>query len=295
MLEQIDVNIEEVNPSMSEMVMKSLKENLIVVIKRQSTNPIYLSRLIHNMSHIANWNQMAWDTDGNMLGQPTEYTDPWSVDTMPVQRVTGEKKNEEFTGIFPVGELDWHANLNGPTRADGVALQGFRDVAGTVTSWINTAVALKAMKEEIPSLYDDLHDVWCDYKYQGGLGWSTPANEMQYKYMMREVTEYSMRVLQQNVAGVEGMYLYTNNNQSSEHSYLIEEVQNFLHQERFMYHHEWEVGDIVLSDQLLTLHKRQPCSEAVLQKRILHRWTFPISNAEDPEFILKRNLHESLN
>lgn len=295
MLEQIDVNIEEVNPSMSEMVMKSLKENLIVVIKGQSTNPIYLSRLIHNMSHIANWNQMAWDTDGNMLGQPTEYTDPWSVDTIPVQRVTGEKKNEEFTGIFPVGELDWHANLNGPTRADGVALQGIRDVAGTVTSWINTAVAVKAMKEELPSLYDDLHDVWCDYRYQGGLGWSTPANEMQYNYMMREVTKYSMRVLQQNVAGVEGMYLYTNNNQTSKYSDLIEEVQKFLHQERFMYHHAWEVGDIVLSDQLLTLHKRQPCSEEVLQKRILHRWTFPISNAEDPEFILKRNLHESLN
>ena len=295
MLEQIDVNIEEVNPSMSEIVMKSLQKNLIVVIKGQSTNPIYLSRLIHNMSHIANWNQMAWDTDGNMLGQPTEYTDPWSVDTIPVQRVTGEKKDEEFTGIFPVGELDWHANLNGPTRADGVALQGIRDVAGTVTSWINTAAAVKAMKEELPSLYNDLHDVWCDYRYQGGIGWSTPANEMQYNYMMKEVTEYSMRVLQRNVAGVEGMYLYTNNDQTSKHSGLIEEVQMFLHQERFMYHHEWEVGDIVLSDQLLTLHKRQLCSEEVLQKRILHRWTFPISNAEDPEFILKRNLHESLN
>jgi len=295
MLEQIDLNIEEVNPSMSELVMKSLQENLIVVIKGQSTNPIYVSRLIHNMSHIANFGQMNRDTDGNWLGVPEGYIDPWSVDSMPVQRVTGEKKGEEFTGIFPVGELDWHANLNGPTRADGVALQGIRDVAGTVTSWINTAVAVKAMKEELPSLYDDLYDVWCDYRYEGGVGWSTPANDIQYKYMMQHVNEYSMRVLQQNVAGVDGLYLYTNNNQTSQHSDLIEEVQKFLHQERFMYHHEWEVGDIVLSDQLLTLHKRKSCSNEVLRKRLLHRWTFPISNAEDPEFILKRNLHESLN
>jgi hypothetical protein len=295
MLEQIDLNIEEVNPSMSELVMKSLQENLIVVIKGQSTNPIYVSRLIHNMSHIANFGQMNRDTDGNWLGVPEGYIDPWSVDSMPVQRVTGEKKGEEFTGIFPVGELDWHANLNGPTRADGVALQGIRDVAGTVTSWINTAVAVKAMKEELPSLYDDLYDVWCDYRYEGGVGWSTPANDIQYKYMMQHVNEYSMRVLQQNVAGVDGLYLYTNNNQTSQHSDLIEEVQKFLHQERFMYHHEWEVGDIVLSDQLLTLHKRKSCSDEVLRKRLLHRWTFPISNAEDPEFILKRNLHESLN
>ena len=293
MFEEIVINIEEVNPSMSEIVMRSLKENLIVVIKKQSTNPVYVSRLIHNMSHIANMYQLVWDTEGNVLGCPDSYIDPWDVKTMPVQRVTGEKKDKEYTGIFPVGELDWHANLNGPKRADGVALQGIRGVAGTVTSWINTAVALKALKEELPRLYEDLHDVWCDYKYEGGLGWSTPANKSQFEYMMLNANEYSMRVLQRNVSGVEGLYLYTNNNQKSQksqHIDLINQVQEFLHQERFIYHHEWEIGDIVLSDQLLTLHKRQPCSDEALQERLLHRWTFPISNAEDPEFILKRNL-----
>ena len=43
-------------------------------------------------------------------------------------------------------------------------------------------------------------------------------------------------------------------------------------------HYEWEVGDIVLSDQLLTQHKRQDAWDEVLEKRLLHRVTFNLSN-----------------
>jgi len=289
MIKCLDINIEETCPEMSEQVFSDLKEHLIVVIPRQTTDPIYASRLIHNMSYLANMDQLVWDTEGNMLGSPESYIDPWRVDTMPVQRVTGEKKADNYTGIFPVGELGWHANLNGPKRADGVALQGVRDVAGTVTSWINTAEVIKEMKVEEPDLYDSIQDKWCSYKYDGGLGWSTPVNEKQIAYMQKNANEYSMRILQKNVAGVEGMYFYTNNNQEAVDYELMSELKSFIHQERFMYHHHWEVGDLVLSDQLLTLHRREPYPTSVLEKRVLHRWTFPISNAIDPEYILKRN------
>ena len=44
-----------------------------------------------------------------------------------------------------------------------------------------------------------------------------------------------------------------------------------------MYHHEWETGDIVLSDQLLTLHKRGTDDPEILSKRVLNRITFHIS------------------
>ena len=56
-----------------------------------------------------------------------------------------------------------------------------------------------------------------------------------------------------------------------------------------MYRHEWEIGDIVLSDQLLTLHKRRQENDSVFKNRLLNRITFRLSNTGNPPFILTKN------
>ena len=285
-MKSLTLDITKTNKEMAEYVFSQLLEHLIIVIPEQDTNPVFLSRLIHDMSRIANFRQMVHDADGNYKGNPAEYIDPWKVDTYPVQRVTGEKRNGNYTGIFPRGELKWHANLNGPTRADGVGLQGIRGVEGTSTSWLNTKWARQEMYWMQEKL---LEDVWCDYRYESAKNWAdTP--EIQLKAMSRGNNSYRMRVLQENVGGTKGFYFYTNNELQMGNQELFEHLEAHLFQEKFMYHHNWKEGDIVLSDQLLTLHRRPPETQEVLEKRLLHRWTFPISNAEDPEWILKRNI-----
>ena len=63
-------------------------------------------------------------------------------DYTPIKRKQIDGKR---TGIFGSGVLDWHANLNGPTRADGVALQGWSHCEGTSTTWLNTTKVLNTV------------------------------------------------------------------------------------------------------------------------------------------------------
>ena len=57
-----------------------------------------------------------------------------------------------------------------------------------------------------------------------------------------------------------------------------------------MYTHMYEVGDIVLSDQLLSLHKRDQNDDETLSKRVLHRITFGLSNTDDRKWIEEKNI-----
>ncbi|OUU16682.1 MAG: hypothetical protein CBB97_22475 [Candidatus Endolissoclinum sp. TMED37] len=273
---ELEINIEQTSPVMSEAVMDVLKKDLIVVIKKQNTDSLNFARLIHNMSNIANWQQLSWKQDGSKF-EATEYLDPWECTFYPVQRVTAEKRDGQYTGIFPKGKLDWHANLNGPTRADGVALQGIRGVEGTVTSWLNTATALAEMPD---FLKNKLENAWCIYTYNME-NWADIPKE-QLEFMKKNPSSYYMKILQENIAGTQGMYFFNNNDVKivDKEPEIIDELTEYLFQEKFMYHHHWEVGDIVLSDQLLTLHRRPIRDDETFENRLLHRYTFPISNAK---------------
>lgn len=254
-----------------------LEQDLVVVIKQQPTDPLYFTQLIQTINPIANWQQCIWDEEGNDIGPPRRHDKPFSN----VQRVTGEKRDGESTGIFGIGKLDWHANLNGPDRADGVALQGIKGVEGTVTSWLNTSLALHTMPDELKTR---IEDVYCSY-YYNVLNWADIEFEAQKAYLANRQAPYEMWLEQENIAGVKGLYFYPNNDcqMQTEDVDLFEDLKEYIFQEQFMYHHEWQVGDIVLSDQLLTLHKRQLREENVFRKRVLHRLTFPISNTGNPK------------
>jgi alpha-ketoglutarate-dependent taurine dioxygenase len=275
----------------SNYIRELLLKELIVVIKKQDTNTRNYARLIHEIGDICNWNQMSSDFDGNQYPQFTEYPDIYNWDTskfFQIQAVTGKKTKEgQHYGIFPLGKLDWHCNLNGPDRADGVALQGIRGVEGTRTSWMNTAIALKEMPEE---LYERVRGKYANFRYNF-LKWSDVANEHQRQFMLNNQHEYKMWLEQENAGGVKGIYLYTNNDCEIEgdDGSLFQDLQDYFFQEKFLYHHDWEVGDIVLSDQLLTLHKRRIEVDEVFENRLLNRLTFKLSNTGYPQYIVDRN------
>jgi alpha-ketoglutarate-dependent taurine dioxygenase len=267
-----------------------LRKELIVVIREQDRDPINFAKLIHYIGGICNWDQLRRDIDGNFLTPFKSYPDieTWDKNKpFPVQRVTGEKKNGEFTGIFPLGKLDWHCNLNGPDRADGVALQGIKGVEGTRTSWNNTSLALKEMPKEIR---DRVRGKYAKFFYNP-TNWADIHNPHQLAGMLKNRHHYTMWLEQTNVGGVEGLYLYTNNDCEivGDDKALFTDLQEFLFQEKYIYHHEWSVGDIVLSDQLLTLHYRRQEADDVFEKRLLNRLTFRITNTGNPPVLVGRN------
>jgi alpha-ketoglutarate-dependent taurine dioxygenase len=290
-IEVLDFDITNFSEEDGNNLRELLMQELIVVIKQQDTNSLNYAKLIHQIGGMSNWNLMHTDYDGNSIGGLTAYPnlDEWDKNKFfPIQSVTGKKSKEgEFNGIFPLGKLDWHCNLNGPDRADGVALQGVRGVDGTQTSWLNTAIALKEMPEE---LYARVKGKYANFQYNF-LKWADVVNEKQKEYMMNNRHSYKMYLEQKNAGGVSGIYLYTNNDCEivGDNGSLFQELQNYFFQERFMYHHNWQVGDIVLSDQLLTLHKRRQETDDIFENRLLNRITFRLSNVGDPLYIVEQN------
>lgn len=255
-----------------------LEKELIVVLKKQDTDPRKYAKLVGDNFSIANYTQWIWNRNGDRVERPTQVPDynNWDdPDTYPIQRVTGMKKDKQWTGIFGSGTLDWHCNLNGPDRADGVALQALEGCEGTVTSWLDTSKALKDMPD---SFVSEIGKEYAEYEYSPEV-WGAGMPKEQLDIMIANKHTYKMWLIQENIAGVRGIYFYTLNRCSMFRKDLQEELEHRLFQEKYMYHHEWENGDIVLSDQLLTLHKRGTDDSDILAKRVLNRITFHISGS----------------
>ena len=65
--------------------------------------------------------------------------------------------------------------------------------------------------------------------------------------------------------------------------------------EKYMYTHYYEIGDIILSDQILSLHKRDTNEPELLADRVLHRITFRLSNIGKPTWCQTYNNIDKLN
>jgi len=243
-------------------------------------NPRKFTKYILSYGPIANWNQFVFDYYGNRISPPAEFPNPdnWKDDfTYPVQRVTGKKINNEFSGIFSTGILDWHSNLNGPTRADGVALLGVEEVAGTQTQILDTITALK----EIPTeLYDRVTDKVCEYEYEPS-NWAKGTPEKQLEGMKENASKYTMSIIQKNILGTKGIYFYPHNNCILEKS-LFDDLYDFLFQEKYITTLNWQIGDVLIMDQLTTLHRRvQNDPHITCPNRVLWRITFKLSNIDN--------------
>ena len=282
----IDVDINNLSNSDYEEIRNLLYKNLIVVLKRQTTCPATYTGFVNKIGRIANHSQFVFTQFGEKVDPPGYFIDPYDVEKpeyYPVQRVTGKKIDDQYTGIFATGTLDWHANLNGLDRADGVALQGYEGCKNTSTIWLNTNLAYNDL-----DFKEDLLGVYCEYEYSPEV-WSDGAPQRQIDAMKVNASKYKMWLIQENKIGVKGIYFYTNNRCKiiTEDNTLYQRLYDHMFQEKYMYHHWWDIGDIVLSDQLLTLHKRGQDDPNILANRILHRITFKISNENG--FISNRN------
>ena len=186
-----------------------------------------------------------------------------------VLRVTGKKNDKGEPGLFGhTSALDWHANQASNKNRDPIVwMYGAEGMEGSRTSFINMAKVYEGMSE---NLKKSIANLKCYFGYKAGKYSTTP-------YFRDHVnTENLFDLVMTTAAGITGIYypflqvfgMDGLNEQEFEeiHSELVHQI---LKDESYAYHHDWVNGQILLSDQWMSLHKRWEFDK--MEERVLHR------------------------
>lgn len=185
-----------------------------------------------------------------------------------VIRVTGEKNSKGEEGLFGHKHaLDWHANQpSSRDRKPLIWLYGEKGTSGSRTSWINNIMAYEALDDEFKAELQDI-EVYCGYK-KGGYSDS--------RYFKEHVnTDNPIKLIQTNEEGKTGLFfpflqIFGFKDKSEDYfNETMQRLREHVLNPRFAYHHDWQDGDIVLSEQWLSIHKRWEFDQ--MEKRVLHR------------------------
>ena len=195
-----------------------------------------------------------------------------------VVRVTGEKDEHGNIGLFGhVTELDWHCNQSAnPWRKPLVWLYGLHGTAGSRTSWTNSVLAYRDLPVQTQEEYKKI-------KMVNGFKKGAYSPDDFGKAIDINWT-YQPNLVHTNNAGITGLYfpflqihqiVDMDEEQSRE---FIVKLRDHVLQEKYIYHHDWQDGDVVLSEQWLGVHKRWPFEQ--IWTRLLHRITLDFDHAD---------------
>lgn len=192
-----------------------------------------------------------------------------------ILRVTGQQDKDGEPGLFGhKAALDWHANQpSNKQRAPLIWLYGSEGTKGSRTSWINNIASYEALSESMKAKIADIK-VYCGYergRYSPSTFFTDHVN-----------TDNAINLVHTNKEGKTGMFFpflqifgFEGYEQEAFEDIMQELTQHVL-KEQFAYHHDWDDGDVVLSEQWLSIHKRWDFDD--MDKRVLHRIAFDYSN-----------------
>jgi taurine dioxygenase len=233
--------------------------NMVVVFKEQSITPQDQARIcsvMGNMQLVSR--QLAIDSENSTI-----------------VRVTGKKDSQGREGLFGhTYALDWHANQpSNKERKPLIWLYGAEHTAGSRTSWINNIISYEALDNNFKKEIADI-EILCGYK-QGMYSYS--------EYFKEHVnTDNPIKLVQTNKESKTGLFfpfLQIFGFKDRDESYfndIMSKLKEHVLKEEFVYHHDWTDGDIILSEQWLSIHKRWPYDH--MDKRVLHRIALDYSN-----------------
>lgn len=278
-IENYDVT--KATPQEITVIAKLLYTNTIVVFTNQSLTPNEEAEFCYKFGDTQSYSEVAQNCVSN--------------DHLDILRVTGNKKN---TGAFPSpDELEWHlnksANLN---KKNIVYLYGVKGTFGSRTSWINSILAYQdlhhVVKKDIDSAKIKL--VTFGENFVDQINGSIHKKITSLDQLLESgdgsvIAEQLMPIVHTNILGVKGLYwpsrmVYAIDEDplsgkpswsESRSKEMIELLHNHVFQEKYMYHHDWNDGDLVLSEQFLGVHKRWPFPG--IEYRLLHRIEFDTS------------------
>lgn len=190
-----------------------------------------------------------------------------------IVRVGGGGHHHGQPGVFEhVSDLDWHCNRTGSEDRDPLIwLYSVKDSVGSRTSWINNILSYQDLDQELKEQIKDS-------KLVMGFDASVISEDTQ-TITSRDSNainhNWHPSLIHTNQAGVTGMFFsFLQIHQilgfdKDKSDALIQKLRQHVTQEKYTYHHDWQDGDIVLSEQWLSIHKRWRCEN--IQNRVVHR------------------------
>lgn len=258
----VDKDINSLNENEIKEVIRLVVKNMVVVFKQQEMTP----EQEVNFCKVAGAVQY-FPTDDKRFQNLTVGNH--------ILRVTGEKNQNNEPGLFGhVSALDWHANqCSSKDRAPLIWLYGVKGTKGSRTSWINMIEAYNDLEDDIKEYIDDFK-IYCGYEP----GRYSPSTIPHTHISKQNLFDLVMT----NKEGKKGLYFpfYQTygiaNTPEIEYNYVWELLHDHVLDEKYMYHHDWEDGDIVISEQWLSVHKRWKFEG--MDTRLLHRIAFNYDN-----------------
>ena len=216
---------------------------------------------------------------------PLMNTPPYNHCVLPgsqnkLARVTGELDEHGNPGLFGhVEDLDWHVNQPGtPTRRPLVWLLGVKGTVGSKTSWTNNILAYNDLPDDVKDSIKDLKMVcgWKRGSYSDfNFGEASGIEENYNEY-------YTPNLVHTNIGRRTGLFFpflqfrnFVGFSQEDSLELAKPLIQHIL-QEKYIYHHDWQDGDVVIAEQWLGIHKRWAFDG--MSTRVLHRSTFDFPN-----------------
>lgn len=185
-------------------------------------------------------------------------------------RVTAELNADGLPGIAGhESEMHWHANdQTTPHRKSLVWLYSVKGSTGSRTSWNNNILSYNELDEILRRPLEDLKlTILKNVSLRGDQDDGT-----------EKIKDYCPNLVMKNIAGKKGFYFpflqisgFEGSSQE-ESNKIISWLSEYTIQDKFCYHHDWEDGDVIITEQWLGIHKRWPFKG--IENRLLHRGAF---------------------
>lgn len=185
-----------------------------------------------------------------------------------VIRVTGKKDDKGEPGLFGhTSALEWHANMaSNKNRQPIVWMYGAEHMEGSRTSFINMASVYDSLPEDFK---EEIKDIKCFFGYKAGRYSTTP-------WFRDHVNEEDLfDLVLKTKAGITGLYypflqvFGMADKDEEEFKKIDKRLREYILDDKHAYHHDWVDGQIVLSDQWMSIHKRWEFDK--MEERVLHR------------------------
>jgi alpha-ketoglutarate-dependent taurine dioxygenase len=283
---ELSVNLSEANDRLAKQLAVEVLRHTVVVVKDQKLTPqqeLEFCEKIGKVQKLPSATQFAaMDPKKEQLEKiratyAEEDEDGNIIDG--IFRVTGKKNKDGNEGLFGHKRvLDWHANQpSSETRAPCIWIYGVSGTEGSRTSWINMALAFKDLPKPFQEELETV-TVYCGFK-KGGYTDSEHFNE----HVNRD---NPLKLVHTNPDGQKGLYYPFNQimewqggrypGDQKYYDHIKNKLIQHTTQEKYTYHHDWKDGDIVISDQWLSIHKRWHYED--MENRLMHRIAFGYEN-----------------
>ena len=255
-----DFDLRLASPHDIDQISKLLYSNTVVVIKKQHLTVKDEMRIITMFNN------------PSVLGYP-DIEVPGSNGL--ILRVGGWADEKGVQGIAEQEEeMSWHHDFQWQlsNKPSLIMLHSIFGSVGSKTSWINNLLSYNDIDQETKDLLSTLTAVMLNdidfnvakfYEDADGTRW--PHGKTVDGYNPKVVRDGRLYFPFNQIYNFVGMT-------REESKKIIIPMMEHLKQPKYTYTHEWDDGDVIISDQWTSLHMRWPCKH--IKDRLLHRATF---------------------